>query len=147
MGLLGVGALQTKGLQSSNDAYFLTQASFLAESMAERIRANHSDADPASAAYTSVTHMTDYHSAPTVETSCDTATCTQSEMAVYDTHAWLADIDQLPAGKASINWSGTTATIIVRWQPRIGGEGNCDASGDFAATNPTFRCYKLVTTF
>ena len=146
LGLLGVSALQAKGMQSSNEAYYITQASFLAQSMIERIRANHNPAHSAASVYNTLATATTYASAPTPSKDCNATACTQGEMAAYDIKEWLKSVDDLPVAAASITWSGATATILIRWRGRFSAEGNCDSAGKTIGALK-FRCFTLSTTF
>lgn len=153
IGMLGVGALQTKALRSSQDSYFLSQAAFLADEMAERLRANHSSLTPASSNYNGINAMTDYSSLPSSYKSMSCANgnvCNASDMAKYDIAQWLNAVNDgtrgLPLGAAKITWSGGTATIILRWQPGQSGEGNCDSSGAMGGAGGAtqdYRCLQL----
>lgn len=146
LGLLGVSGLQARSFQFSNEAYYLTQAAFLGESMMERIRANHRPTHSAASVYNIITSMTPNSSAPSVPKDCASSVCSQSEMARYDVKQWLTDLDDLPGSAASLNWSGTTATIVIRWQGRLSTDGNCDVNGQTSGSL-VYRCFTLTTTF
>jgi len=153
VGMLGVGALQTKAMRSGQDSYFLSQASFLADDMAERLRANNSAASPASGNYNGINTMTSYAalSAADKAISCaGGATCTVANMARYDIAQWLRAVNDgnrgLALGAAKITWSGNTATITLRWQPGQSGEGNCDSTGTMGGGTQDYRCLQLQVT-
>lgn len=135
-GLLGVAALQGRGLQSAHDAYLYSQASALAYDMAERIRVN--SAQLALGNYTSsLAHV------PGVQ-NCNGNNCTAANMAAYDLYEWkeLAVKTRLPQATASISTAAgppRTATILLRWRGR--GDGTCDANGN-AGTG--FYCLSLT---
>lgn len=157
VGMLGVGALQTKSLRSSQDSYFLSQAAFLADEMAERLRANNSTASPASGNYNGINAMTSASSLAPSYTSVECtfgepsySACNPSNMARYDITQWLRAINDgnrgLALGAAKITWIGNTATITLRWQPGQSGEGNCDSTGTMGGGTQDYRCLQLQVT-
>lgn len=157
VGMLGVGALQTKAMQSGQDSYFLSQASFLADDMAERLRANNSAASPASGNYNGINTMTSAGSLGPSYTGLECtfgklsyAPCSPANMAKYDITQWLRAVNDgnrgLALGAAQITWSGNTATITLRWQPGQSGEGNCDSTGTMGGGTQDYRCLQLQVT-
>lgn len=135
LGLLGVAALQGRGLQASYDAYLYSQASSLAYEMAERIRANEGTAY----------NLAMTGTAPT-GTACNTATslCTATEMASYDLASWINRLNQLPSGQGQVTKAGaapSTYTIIVRWKGFS--TSNCAADGTTASALG-FTCFTLT---
>lgn len=84
IGFLGLAALQTLGMRFTHQSYERTQATLQAYEILDRMRAN-------------VAGLEDYTptpagSTPNATTNCSTATCTPSQMAVYDLAQWLARI-------------------------------------------------------
>ena len=100
VGLLGLGILVGNSVKVNSSAYTRTQASFLADNIAERMRAN-----------TMSTWAGDYtgtYANPTANPGCDSAPCSPTQLANWDLYRWTTMMDQLlPQGSADIscNWS------------------------------------------
>ncbi|MBB6091841.1 type IV pilus assembly protein PilV [Povalibacter uvarum] len=110
VGLLGIAALQFVGLRSNQEAYHRLQASSLASSMLDCIRANRTG------------FLNDEYSAITFN-----GTQANGERATADLLAWQSEIDRiLPGGPdaaagAVERTQGTNViTVSVRWGPRTG---------------------------
>lgn len=143
LGLLGVGALQTRSIQANHDAAMYSRAAFLASDISERMRAN-----PAGVRARGYEHA--LNSAVSSGTDCATRSCTPAQLASYDMEQWLKLRVQteLPEGDASLsspNWNATGAggsgdrirvTLTIRWKGRVGGD--CNASGT-AGTD--YKCF------
>lgn len=85
VGLLGVAGMQMIGLKNNSNAALRTQAVFLAQDIADRMRAN-----PAAVA-------ADYTSTPSCPSSCSPASgCSPAYLAEYDRCAWDGAVDLLP---------------------------------------------------
>jgi type IV pilus assembly protein PilV len=135
LGLLGIGVLQARGLQSNQDGYLYSQASALAYDMAERIRVN----VPAAVAGNYNTTMSNAPAAA----DCVSADCTSdAAMAAYDLYDWKQRTVKvlLPDASAAISYSAPNVTITIRW--RGFSAGNCDASGGTTSTD--YRCFTLT---
>lgn len=93
IGLLGVLAMQSKSMQYNQSAHTYSQAVYLANDIAERIRNNFAKAD---------TYDGDIATTqPT--TRCDTDLCGPAELANWDKYEWAQRVEQaLPLGKATI---------------------------------------------
>jgi type IV pilus assembly protein PilV len=95
LGLLGMAGLLIVSVKTNHSAYLRTQASFLAQSMADRMRAN------MPRVWTS-----DYDATyPTGDTDpcASGGTCTRANVAVRDRAAWSTQLtDLLPNGSAVI---------------------------------------------
>ncbi len=92
IGLLGVLAMQSKSMQYNQSAHVYSQAVYLANDIAERIRTN---VDPAA----------DYSAAiPTAApTNCQANACDAAALAAWDTYSWNQNIkNYLPAGAGTI---------------------------------------------
>ncbi|MBI5782937.1 MAG: type IV pilus modification protein PilV [Gammaproteobacteria bacterium] len=100
IGLLGLAALQTTGLQFNHQSYERTQAVIQAYDIIDRMRANKSgDGATINTAYNSVALGT----LPVVEVDCTVATCTGDQMAAYDIYYWnAANASILVEGKGAI---------------------------------------------
>lgn len=143
LGLLGVGALQTRSIQANHDATMYSRAAFLAGDIAERMRANPAGVRAGSYARTLNTTVL-------AGSDCATGPCSPTQLASYDIDQWLRQRVkvELPEGDAAIsspNWNSTTAggtvaridvTLTIRWKARVG--GNCAANGT-AGTD--YRCF------
>lgn len=123
LGLLGVAGLMVLSVRTNHSAYLRTQASFLAESMADRIRS-------------SVGRTRDYNGDYPVSGSggddCRDSPCTPDALVARDRQAWSQQLTTfLPSNSsASINCEGTQlgsneqrgaapfnglCTMIIRW--------------------------------
>lgn len=148
IGLLGISNLQSKALKSSQDSYFVSQATFFLDDIAERIRANHASGNSAAANYNFVTAMKTYAELTTGQQgrSCvgNAVTCTPAQMAEYDVARWLNAMTNgnraLPSAAGMITWSGTTATITIRWKAIYTENGNCDSAGTLNGATQDYRC-------
>ncbi len=126
IGLLGVAGLQTITLRQNYNSHLLTQASFQANDMIERMRSNMVGVQ--NGAYDSITGSE-------TNPSCLPA-CTPEELAQYDANAWMTTT------KLALNDSGTdtvtgtvisnndeTFTIDIKWnEPAL--PGRVDSNGD-----------------
>ena len=94
-GLLGLAALQTQSLRYNNESYLRTVASILASDMADRLRANSTEA-------LNTSNYTFALGAATAgnANACEVAACTSSQLASYDYKQWSDELAaQLPGGK------------------------------------------------
>jgi len=100
IGLLCVAGLQLVSMKSGQSAFLRSQATLLAYTIVDDIRANRPNAS-------------DYAIA-----LGDTAS-TSSGMAATDVDGWLADLaSDLPAGDGSVAVSGTRVTVSVQWSDK-----------------------------
>ncbi len=105
IGLLGVAGLQMQALRSNHGAHLRSQATVLAQDIADRMRANRTEA--LNGAYSVA-----IGAVPTGTTLAD-----------LDVAAWkvsLADI--LPSGDGSVALAGNIATIRIQWTDRLGAD-------------------------
>jgi type IV pilus assembly protein PilV len=92
IGLLGVLGMQAKSIQYNQSAHVYTQAVYLANDIAERIRSN-------TAAATSY----DGTMPTTATKDCTTNACDGAELSTWDRVNWSENVTQrLPAGEGSI---------------------------------------------
>jgi type IV pilus assembly protein PilV len=113
IGLLGVAALQMVGLKGNLSASLRTQASYLADDIIDRMRANYTAArGPAGSGLQYQLGM-----GATAATGTDPT-------AVADVTAWVAELRTLPSGQGSISVDATTniATVTIRWLDTRGGD-------------------------
>ncbi|WP_395682627.1 type IV pilus modification protein PilV [Dokdonella sp.] len=114
LGMLGLAGLMVVSVKTNQSAYLRTQASFLAQSMADRMRANIGQINNYNGDYDASTA-----GAPTC-TSCDPA-----GMRARDTAVWSQQlIDSLPNPTANINCTGTVV-------PASSGAGTYDGTCEF----------------
>ena len=109
IGLLGVAAMQLRGMQYSHDAYLRTQISMLAYDIADRMRLNVA----AAASYTG-----NYTVPTTAPGGCAPAAVT----ATNDLACWHRQVyDALPPGsRANITLAGGEYTVSLGWDDREG---------------------------
>lgn len=101
VGLLGLAALQGRGLRDNHSALLRSQAVNQAEDILDRMRANRAAA--VNGAYD--IHLGDGAVAPTY-----------TGLVLIDLQEWKTMLaTSLPAGDASIAMDGDVCTVIVRW--------------------------------
>lgn len=110
IGLLGLASLQLAGTKNNQDAYYRSQATMLANDIADRMRANRDSA-----------RNGDY------ETGLGDSAPGGGSIAAQDLTAWKDRLDDvLPAGQGAIDLgSDNTVEIIIQWDERV-----ADESGD-----------------
>lgn len=121
LGLLGLAALQTRGQQFTQEAYFVTQATILANQIMDRIRLN------ANFARTNFTGGSTGYAVPIPSSaaSCATASCTDSGARDYDLFIWGEALRlNLPNGTGTITGLNDASTnnrvrytITITWSP------------------------------
>jgi len=122
IGLLGLAGLQATSIQSNHSAYYRSQATLLASDLADRMRANRTEA-------LTNAYVIDF---PTSSTS-NSVTGTSAEKDIAE---WLNQLAQtLPEGTGKIEKDGTLVTISIRWNDT---RGQIKASGDNDTHNETF---------
>ena len=158
IGLLGVLGMQAEGTKANQRGMFSTQAAFLAQSMADRIRVNDAPVggisngnyggtdtggDPGTAAYSG-------------GTDCGSSACGSAALLAFDQSQWEQELEtQIPLGQGAIAWDNATQTytVSVIWQVRTGDDGgNNDransiniSQADCGAIDPPqgFACYRM----
>jgi type IV pilus assembly protein PilV len=117
VGLLGVAGLQIVGLKGNLSAAFRTQASYLADDIIDRMRANYVAArGPGPNGSPSLQYQ--------LLTMGATAPAGADPTAIADVTAWLAELQTLPSGQGTISVDGTTniATVTIQWLDSRGGD-------------------------
>jgi type IV pilus assembly protein PilV len=98
--LLGTAALTANGLKSTNDSSYRSQATFLADDILDRMRANVSKARGG-------------------QYNIDVAgnlTAGSGTLEYFDAKEWLDSLkDALPGGKGTVKVAGGVATIVITW--------------------------------
>jgi type IV pilus assembly protein PilV len=139
VGLLGVLSMQARGLKSDQQAVFTTEATFLANDMANRIIAYDAPGNPFDGIDI---------------TSNGGCAAGLNAIVAGDCDGWVAGFVQsgLPAGRGTVEWDAVNSiyVISIRWdQERVGNlvAGTVAADcGDEATPdndNPTLACYQL----
>jgi type IV pilus assembly protein PilV len=107
IGLLGLAGLQATSVQSNFSAYQRSQASLLASDLADRMRANRTEA-------LTNAYVDDYADS----SSSHTVSGTRAQI---DKAEWLNSLAlKLPDGKGKVEKSGSTVVIHVRWNDNRG---------------------------
>lgn len=97
LGLLGVAGLMVVSVKTNNSAYLRTQASFLAQSMADRMRANTGKTN---------SYNGDYDASTAGDPPCETG-CTPDQLVERDRASWSQQlVSSLPNPTANINCVG-----------------------------------------
>ncbi|MDT3718949.1 type IV pilus modification protein PilV [Pseudomonas oryzihabitans] len=104
IGLLGLAGLQTVSVQSNHGAYYRSQATILANDMAERMRANRA---AALAGNYTISSFPDSSSSNALS----------SDSVQRDRAQWLNTLaTTLPQGTGTIVTDGNIVTISIRWE-------------------------------
>jgi type IV pilus assembly protein PilV len=118
LGLLGLAALQTRGQQFTQEAYFVTQATVLANQIMDRMRLN------VNFARTNFSGGTGGYVASTSpsSTNCATAACDATSTRNYDLFIWYnALATNLPNGTGTITGATVNGrvryTVTITWSP------------------------------
>lgn len=139
LGLLGLAALLMVSVKTNHSAYLRTQASFLAQSMADRMRAN-------SRSIWEGTYDGNYPIASGSTPGCDdTAPCSYSDVAARDKGIWSGQLkDSLPAGSGNITCERNSSVSVTNFAGRPPYDGLCtiklswsESSLDAGASNNT----------
>jgi type IV pilus assembly protein PilV len=101
LGLLGLAGLMVVSVKTNQSAYLRTQASFLAQSMADRMRANIAVIDE---------YEGDYHIGTAGNATCETTACDPTALAANDRAVWSRQlVTQMPDNAtASIQCDGAS---------------------------------------
>jgi len=111
IGVLGIAALQFKGLRYSHDSFLRSQINFLSYDIAELMRSNRSNA---------ASYVGNYIVAvPTTAAACSYAT---ASTAVNDLGCWHRRVDAAipPGSTANITTFGSLYTVALAWTDREG---------------------------
>ena len=126
IGLLGMAGMQLFSLKSSQSAYFQSQASYFANDIIDKIRAN-------PVGFNNGNYDSAYSSIPGSITNCQTttATCTPAQLAVFELTQWKCSLGSyendsicvtplnlnsvLPNGDGRVVRAGDTVAVTVQW--------------------------------
>ena len=126
IGLLGMAGMQLFSLKSSQSAYFQSQASYFANDIIDKVRAN-------PVGFNNGDYDSEYSSIPGSITNCQTttATCTPAQLAVFELTQWKCSLGSyennsicvtplnlnpvLPNGDGRVVRNGDTVAVTVQW--------------------------------
>ena len=102
IGLLGILSLQGRALQFNHQSYLFSQASILAQDMAERMSSNASAID-------------DYRGNPSsAGVDCNLNSCSNNQLAAWDKFHWQEAVkNTLPQGEGSVVLSANGEAYII----------------------------------
>lgn len=118
LGLIGMAGLLMMATRSNQSAYLRTQVTFLANGMADRMRANPAGVWGGNYNITAL---------PTATKDCSSTNCTPAQLATHDLGAWASQLNTfLPTATASIKCDASSAgftpsTTQVSMNPPYGG--------------------------
>jgi len=125
IGLLGLAGLQASSMTNNHNAYLRSQATIMANDMANRMRANM--VGVAANEYNNINGIP-------VNPGCITANCSPAQMADYDAFEWNTALDdQLPAGAGTVTGNAVDFVITVRWDERRNGANGLGCNPQSAA--------------
>lgn len=145
-GLLGLAAMLMTSQKSNNSSYARQQAVQSAYDIVDRMRANSAAAIAGSYGFdnrTSGTAAAVPTTMPSVDCNLTTATCSATQLAVYDIYYWTkTDLGQLPNGSgkveiAPLGTNNTRVTVTVQWddgpaQTKLGTAATVGTSNNLA---------------
>lgn len=120
IGVLGIAALQFKGLKYSHDSFLRSQINFLSYDIAELMRSNRSNAASYVGNYTvKVTTGANTAKGANTANTCDYAT---ASTAANDLGCWHNRVDAAipPGSTANITAFGNLYTVALAWTDREG---------------------------
>jgi type IV pilus assembly protein PilV len=99
IGLLGTASLMSASLKNTNTAYYRSQATFLADDILDRMRAN-----AAAAPQYRITN------------SAITAATPAGSMAEFDCNEWIATLAaEIPGGIGNVTIAGDVVNVTISW--------------------------------
>lgn len=103
IGLLGILAMQSTSMRFNQSAYSYSQAVYLANDMAEKIRANFAQANNYGGPI------------PNEGTNCEATTCNAADLITWDKYEWNERVlEALPLGEAAIEAEPAGAPTHLR---------------------------------
>ena len=119
--LLGLAHLQLFGLESTDDSYRRSLASYVASDLADRMRANRQGAKEGN--YDSLDSSS---TSSLIDPGCISSGCSRAQMATIDKIEWLNHfvdmgtdtswLAMLDGGKGVVSRSGDRITITITWK-------------------------------
>lgn len=142
IGLVGLGLLQTKGLQFSRNAYVRTQATVLTRELADRMRANPAATEDGLYVY-SASALAPIVTDETAD--CVASACSPADMAGYDLSAWWEKVrSELPTATASVVQNGPGGyRITVLWDDTGTSQGTPSCPVDQVSGSSGWQCYRI----
>ena len=141
VGLLGVLSLQAKGLSSNQRAIFATDATLVANEMAEYILSVGNGSGANAGQFNSTNTDTGTYTSQDCSASCSIAQQVEDAQFEWDRIISNSDTSSLPNAYGEVSWSAPVYTITVRWdQDRTGATGTDCTSGD---TETDLTCFSL----
>ncbi|MEO5365605.1 MAG: type IV pilus modification protein PilV [Magnetococcus sp. WYHC-3] len=122
LALLGLARMQMEGLRHVHGGQLRGSATFLAQDILERMRANREQAvSGADAAFPYRLVPGQNITAP----PCMASDCTPAQMAAFDLSQWQGIVaSALPAGTGAVSRSGPSGrkvfTVVIQWDPSRG---------------------------
>lgn len=146
IGLMGMAGLMVVSVKTNHSAYLRTQATFLAQSLADRIRSNRAAINAYNGAYSLATAGSDPCAGGTV--------CSFAQVVERDRALWSRQLgDLLPNGAARVNCDGVSlglarhagsdpytglCTVTITWSESSLQRGTDLEAGDATPTDQTF---------
>lgn len=141
IGLLGIGKLVMVSSRGNDSAYMRSQATALAYSILDSMRANRDEAIAGGYNVSTGTY--------TGSAGCITSTCDSSQLAISDLANWKSILGlRLPSGDGSVTTATvtaadgqtrTTATISVQWNDWVARQSFSGASSTSSAASVTLE--------
>ncbi len=108
LGLLGLAGLMVVSVKTNQSAYLRTQASFVGQALADRMRANIGQIDAYEGDYDSSTAAD-----PVDDDPCRAASCSPADLATRDRAVWSRQlVDSLPAATANVDCNGALVGAV-----------------------------------
>ncbi len=108
VGLLGIAAMVSVSLKSKDSAYYQTQATALAQSILDRMRANHPQVAVG-------TYNINFSGTTTAQPclGASPVSCTQAQIATSDLYDWRYNITNTFPSSSTVTASGKITTVAV----------------------------------
>lgn len=134
IGLLGIAALQLTAMSQNTSSLNHSQAVWIANNMADRIRANVCDINQAPT-YNGIDTINGYSQ------DCSGNFCNNLQMVVADAADWTDMVQTLPAGRGTVVLNNSILTISVMWDDD--GTG-ANGTGCNPANANDLTCYRVA---
>ena len=134
IGLLGIASLQLTAMGQNTSALNHSKAVWIANNMADRIRANVCDVNDAPV-YNGI------HTDNGYSQDCKSNSCNQLQMVTADAADWADMVQTLPKGRGTVVFNNNVLTVTVMWD-----DDGTDANGE--TCNPQnandLPCYRVA---
>lgn len=135
IGLLGIAALQLTSMSQNTSALNHSQAVWIANNMADRIRANVCDVVQAPI-YNGIDTNNTYNSDCTRNASCNNL-----QMVAHDAQIWSDMVQTLPGGRGTVVFNNNVLTVSVMWDDEGSG---ANGTGCDPANANDLTCYRVA---